>query len=85
MFPKRLLNVVCGRRTFAAADEVRHELLLDWVLNPRQDMKENRTVGAKIDGCFADRMDDVRRRLLHVLGMDMDQGNVEVCRVSSGR
>lgn len=46
-------------------------------------MKENLTVGAKIGGCFADRMDDVRRRLLNVLGMD--HGNTEVCRVTSGR
>lgn len=38
---------------------------------------ENQTVDAKIDGCFADRMDDVRRRLLHVLGLN--HGTVEVC------
>ena len=69
-----------GRRAFSAADAVRHDLLSNWALNPshkRRTESEGANGGPQNGGYFADRMDDVRQRLLDVLGVD--HGTLEVC------
>ena len=68
------------RRAFDSADYARHDLLLSWALKKgvgRDQGRENSSQGLYDDGCFTNRMSDIRRRLLDVLGLH--RKNVEVC------
>ncbi|CAM9123630.1 unnamed protein product [Ascophyllum nodosum] len=74
-----------SRRAFSAADAVRHDLLSNWALNPshkRRTESEGANGGPQNGGYFADRMDDVRQRLLDVLGVD--HGTLEAFLTPSG-
>ncbi|CAB1099869.1 unnamed protein product [Ectocarpus sp. CCAP 1310/34] len=62
-----------SRRAFGSADDARHDLLLTWALKKgvgRDQTRDDSTHELYDDGGFTNRMSDVRRRLLDVLGMD---------------
>ncbi|CAM9905957.1 unnamed protein product [Pylaiella littoralis] len=62
-----------SRRAFGSADDARHDLLLTWALKKgvgRDTGREDFSQGLYDDGCFTNRMNDMRRRLLNVLSMD---------------
>lgn len=70
------------RRTFDSADAARHDMLVNWALKAGVGRDQGganwREVGNDADdeGGFADRMEDIRRRLLEVF--DLDGKTVEV-------
>lgn len=64
--------VALRRRAFDSADCARHDLLLSWALKKgvgRDQGREESSQGLYDDGCFTNRMSDIRRRLLDVLGL----------------
>ncbi|CAN0071799.1 unnamed protein product, partial [Ectocarpus fasciculatus] len=74
-----------SRRVFGSADDTRHDLLLTWALKKgvgRDQGRDDSTRELYDDGGFTNRMSDVRRRLLDVLGMD--RKTVEVFLTPSG-
>lgn len=83
------------RRAFGSADDARHDTLLSWALKKGvgrdEGGREDSALGLSDDGCFTNRMIDVRRRLLDVLGMDRKRVEVRtgpdvvllVCKPSS--
>ncbi|CAM9784331.1 unnamed protein product [Ectocarpus sp. 4 AP-2014] len=68
-----------SRRAFGSADDARHDLLLTWALKKgvgRDQTRDDSTRELYDDGGFTNRMSDVRRRLLDVLGMDRKTAEV---------
>lgn len=67
------------RRAFGSADDARHDMLLNWALKKgvgRDQGMEGYSEGLDHEGCFTNRMSDIRRRLLDVFGMDQKQVEV---------
>ncbi|CAM9182126.1 unnamed protein product, partial [Scytosiphon promiscuus] len=75
-----------SRRAFGSADDARHDMLLSWALKEGvgrdQGGREDSALGLCVDGCFTNRMSDIRWRLLDVMGMDRKK--VEVFLTPSG-
>lgn len=76
-----------NRRAFDSADAARQEFLLSWSLQPgaswkhgwtesAEEEEEEREAEMKKDDGFGTRMDNVRRRLLGVLGVDRKAAEV---------
>ncbi|CAM9176082.1 unnamed protein product, partial [Hapterophycus canaliculatus] len=63
-----------SRRAFGSADDARHDMLLSWALKKGvgrdHGEREGSALGLYDDGCFTNRMSDIRRRLLDVMGID---------------